>query len=255
MSLACLLSTQFSDRHVVFLAQRRMLRKPTRHSRVKQQRPRSRTLTVVHEKILEDLVFPSEITGKRTRVSTDGSKLTRVFLDAKDSNLLEYKLDSFASVYRRLTGKDVHLWVLARLACSSGVELSLTPCWSPSPASSLPPPPSSKHLRFQPKRTDVSTGEMFIMSFATTLPASAALGEIRESERSARHQNQPLRALPCAVGHKCCSSRTTGDREKETRNKKRNKNLERIDQVAKVESTRGRRGCCPGGPRAILSFV
>ncbi|KAL7415792.1 40S ribosomal protein S7 [Mrakia frigida] len=101
------LEKKFSDRHVVFLAQRRMLRQPTRHSRVKQQRPRSRTLTVIHEKILEDLVFPSEITGKRTRVSTDGSKLTRVFLDSKDSNLLEYKLDSFSSIYRRLTGKDV----------------------------------------------------------------------------------------------------------------------------------------------------
>ena len=29
------------------------------------------------------------------------------FLDAKDSTSLEYKLDSFSSVYRRLTGKDV----------------------------------------------------------------------------------------------------------------------------------------------------
>jgi small subunit ribosomal protein S7e len=29
------------------------------------------------------------------------------FLDAKDQTSLEYKLDSFSSVYRRLTGKDV----------------------------------------------------------------------------------------------------------------------------------------------------
>lgn len=29
------------------------------------------------------------------------------FLDAKDATSLEYKLDSFSSVYRRLTGKDV----------------------------------------------------------------------------------------------------------------------------------------------------
>lgn len=28
-------------------------------------------------------------------------------LDPKDATLLEYKLDSFSSVYRRLTGKDV----------------------------------------------------------------------------------------------------------------------------------------------------
>lgn len=101
-----------------------MLRKPTRTSRVKQKRPRSRTLTNVHEKILEDLVFPTEIVGKRTRVAVDGSKLLKVyvywiyglvsglicynsFLDSKDATSLEYKLDSFSSVYRRLTGKDV----------------------------------------------------------------------------------------------------------------------------------------------------
>ena len=29
------------------------------------------------------------------------------FLDAKDATSLEYKLDSFSSVYRRLTGKEV----------------------------------------------------------------------------------------------------------------------------------------------------
>ncbi|TCD64335.1 40S ribosomal protein [Steccherinum ochraceum] len=101
------LEKKFSDRHVVFVAQRRMLRKPTRTSRVQQKRPRSRTLTSVHEKILEDLVFPTEIVGKRTRVAVDGSKLLKVFLDAKDATSLEYKLDSFSSVYRRLTGKDV----------------------------------------------------------------------------------------------------------------------------------------------------
>jgi small subunit ribosomal protein S7e len=101
------LEKKFTDRHVVFIAQRRMLRKPTRTSRVKQKRPRSRTLTSVHEKILEDLVFPTEIVGKRTRVGVDGSKLLKVLLDSKDSTSLEYKLDSFSSVYRRLTGKDV----------------------------------------------------------------------------------------------------------------------------------------------------
>ena len=72
------LEKKFSDRHVVFIAQRRMLRKPTRNSRVKQKRPRSRTLTSVHEKILEDLVYPTEIVGKRTRVAADGSKLLKV---------------------------------------------------------------------------------------------------------------------------------------------------------------------------------
>ncbi|CAG7849248.1 40S ribosomal protein S7-B [Serendipita indica DSM 11827] len=101
------LEKKFADKHVVFVAQRRTLSKPTKTSRVKQKRPRSRTLTDVHEKILEDLVYPTDIVGKRQRIAVDGSKLIRVLLDSKDANSLEYKLDSFASVYRKLTGKDV----------------------------------------------------------------------------------------------------------------------------------------------------
>lgn len=58
-SLTRELEKKFSDRHVVFIGQRRMMRKPTRVSRVKQQRPRSRTLKEVHERILEDLVYPT----------------------------------------------------------------------------------------------------------------------------------------------------------------------------------------------------
>jgi len=73
------LEKKFSDRHVVFVAQRKIAPKPTRKSRVKQMRPRSRTLTAVHETLLEDLVFPTEITGKRTRVKVDGSKLIKVY--------------------------------------------------------------------------------------------------------------------------------------------------------------------------------
>lgn len=101
------LEKKFSDRHVLFVAQRRILPKPTRRSRQKQARPRSRTLTVVHEKILEDLVYPTEIIGKRTRVKTDGNKIIKVLLDSKDATSLEYKLDTFPAVYKKLTGKDV----------------------------------------------------------------------------------------------------------------------------------------------------
>ncbi|CAG8563264.1 1204_t:CDS:2 [Ambispora leptoticha] len=72
------LEKKFSDRHIVFIAHRRILRKPGRKSRVKQPRPRSRTLTSVHEKILEDLVYPTEIVGKRTRVKVDGTKILKV---------------------------------------------------------------------------------------------------------------------------------------------------------------------------------
>ncbi|KAF7720639.1 40S ribosomal protein [Apophysomyces ossiformis] len=101
------LEKKFSDRHVVFIAQRRILAKPGRRSNAKQPRPRSRTLTNVHDAILEDMVYPTEIVGKRTRVKVDGSKTIKVFLDNKDATSLEYKLDTFSSVYRKLTGKDV----------------------------------------------------------------------------------------------------------------------------------------------------
>ena len=120
------LEKKFSDRHVVFIGQRRIMRKPGRNSRQKQPRPMSRTLTAVHDKILEDLVFPTEIVGKRVRVRPDGVKIIKVyvslssfvftwvlcmlmsrFLDSKDSSSLDYKLDSFSSVYNKLTGKTV----------------------------------------------------------------------------------------------------------------------------------------------------
>ena len=69
---------KFSGKHVIFVAQRRILKKESRKTRTKQPNPRSRTLTAVHESILEDLVYPTEIVGKRTRVKTDGSKLIKV---------------------------------------------------------------------------------------------------------------------------------------------------------------------------------
>jgi len=101
------LEKKFSDRHVLFVAQRRILPLPSRRSRVTQKRPRSRTLTAVHDAILHDLVFPTEIVGKRIRTKEDGSKVIKVFLDAKERAGVDYKVDTFGEVYRKLTGKNV----------------------------------------------------------------------------------------------------------------------------------------------------
>ncbi|KAJ6259202.1 40S ribosomal protein S7 [Drechslerella dactyloides] len=101
------LEKKFSDRHVVFIAQRRILPKPGRRSRVTQKRPRSRTLTSVHEKILEDLVYPTEIVGRRIRTKEDGSKIMKVLLDPKDVGGLDWKVEGYAEVYKKLTGRSV----------------------------------------------------------------------------------------------------------------------------------------------------
>ena len=101
------LEKKFSDRHVVFLAERRILAKPGRRNRQTQKGPISRTLTAVHDAMLEDLVFPTEIIGKRVRYQVGGSKLQKVILDNKDSAVIDYKLESFQAVYNKLTGKQV----------------------------------------------------------------------------------------------------------------------------------------------------
>merc|ERR1711998_300411 len=102
------LEKKFSGKHVVIIGQRRIMRKASSGQRQpKQKRPRSRTLTAVHESILEDLVYPTEIVGKHTRYRLDGSKLIKVYLDPKEAPNVEYKVETFASVYKKLTGKEV----------------------------------------------------------------------------------------------------------------------------------------------------
>lgn len=99
------LEKKFSGKDVVIVGVRRILPKPARGTLV--QRPRSRTLTKVHEAWLNDLVFPTEIVGKRIRYRVDGSKILKVFLDPKDRNTTEYKTETFAGVYKKLTGQEV----------------------------------------------------------------------------------------------------------------------------------------------------
>ncbi|KAK3725883.1 ribosomal protein S7A [Vermiconidia calcicola] len=106
------LEKKFSDRHVLIIASRRILPRPKRSNRSRtsqtQKRPRSRTLTAVHDAILGDLVYPVEIVGKRTRTREDGSKILKIVLDEKERGGVDYRLDTYSEVYKRLTGKGVN---------------------------------------------------------------------------------------------------------------------------------------------------
>ncbi|CAF4874390.1 40S ribosomal protein S7 [Pieris napi] len=103
------LEKKFSGKHVVFIGDRKILPKPSHKTRVahKQKRPRSRTLTSVYDAILEDLVFPAEIVGKRIRIKLDGSQVIKVHLDKNQQTTIEHKVDTFQSVYKKLTGREV----------------------------------------------------------------------------------------------------------------------------------------------------
>merc|ERR1712193_2534 len=77
------LEKKLPKRHIIFVAQRTILDKNFRRKGFA-IRPRSRTLTNVHDAILEDVVGPTEIVGRRTRIGVDGSKRMKVILDPKD---------------------------------------------------------------------------------------------------------------------------------------------------------------------------
>lgn len=102
------LEKKFSGRHVLIIAQRTILGKSyNRNHKTNGPRPRSRTLTAVHEAILDDLVYPTEIVGKRTRIKIDGKRIMKVYLDSKDQANVEGRTETFAAVYGKLTNKQV----------------------------------------------------------------------------------------------------------------------------------------------------
>merc|ERR1719154_188064 len=103
------LEKKLAGKHVVLIAQRRILPKEKKGQKriLSQKRPKSRTLTSVHTCILDDLVYPSDIVGKRIRVRLDGSRLFKVHLDKSQQTNMEHKVETFSAVYRKLTGKEV----------------------------------------------------------------------------------------------------------------------------------------------------
>jgi small subunit ribosomal protein S7e len=62
----------------------------------------------VHDAILHDLVYPVEIVGRRTLQREDGSSTLKIILDEKERGSVDYRLDTYTEVYKRLTGTNVN---------------------------------------------------------------------------------------------------------------------------------------------------
>ena len=102
------LEKKFSGKQVLIIAQRTILGKSfARSHKTKGVRPRSRTLTAVQDAILDDIVYPTEIEGKRTRCKVDGKRILNVYLDSKDQANVEARIETYADVYNKLTNKQV----------------------------------------------------------------------------------------------------------------------------------------------------
>ena len=97
---------KFPNTHVLIVAQRTIVSENMARW-TNQKLPHSRTLAAVQEAILNDVVSPSKIVGKRIRFKTDGSQVLKVFVDKKDTKEIEEKLATFTAVYKRLTQRAV----------------------------------------------------------------------------------------------------------------------------------------------------
>ena len=93
----------------VLVVANRTIISPGAKAHPSQMRPRSRTLTAVNLEILNDVCFPSHITGKSTRVSLDGKKHEKVMLDPLDKDAMENKIDAIMHCYHKLTTHKIAL--------------------------------------------------------------------------------------------------------------------------------------------------
>lgn len=172
------LEKKLSGQHVLILANRTMV-SPQTYSRSEKYtgvRPRSRSLKNVQEAILDDLVYPTDITGKRIRIKTDGSRLLRVHLNPKDQAHVEGKIETFRSVYKRITSKVRRRALRVHSSSSS---------FPHPPRSSSPRRTSPSSLHINPEKRQ---------KIFTTIPGMYALagpGAARETEKTVASLTSP----------------------------------------------------------------
>ena len=96
------------EKPVLVVANRTIISPSAKHH-TSQMRPRSRCLTSVHKEVLNDVIFPSNLAGRSVRVSIDGHRHQRVFLDPLDRETMEGRVDAITHCYHSLTTHKIAL--------------------------------------------------------------------------------------------------------------------------------------------------
>ena len=75
----------------------------------KQKIPRSRTLTSVYDRYLEDILAPAEIIGKRTRFLQNGSQILKVHVSEDSHQFLDERKEIIENLYYQLTHRRINI--------------------------------------------------------------------------------------------------------------------------------------------------
>lgn len=106
------LEKKMPGHQVLLVAQRKVTKRPNDVYKL-QDVQRSRTATAVNRAILEDLIFPADVVGRRWRFRTDGSRVMKVFLDSRTKAKVDSKLKMISHIYKKLTHRVVqfgYMW-------------------------------------------------------------------------------------------------------------------------------------------------
>jgi len=71
--------------------------------------PRSETLTHVYDTLLQDVVYPAAIVGKRIRFPKSKGRVFKIQVDALDKENIEYKLNAIVASYKALTNRELNI--------------------------------------------------------------------------------------------------------------------------------------------------
>jgi small subunit ribosomal protein S7e len=106
------LEKRLGGKAVLMVAQRKIVKRPSDVYKL-QEVQRSRTATAVNRGILEDLIFPADIVGRRWVFRTDSSRVMKVYLDARAKNKVGQRLPMISYIFKKLTHRQVqfgYMW-------------------------------------------------------------------------------------------------------------------------------------------------